>query len=369
MRFSQLLIRDLGIQILAFNETKLDPEFPKELTFVAGYQQERLDRTCNGGGISIYIRDSIKYKRRLDIPTDNLELIFIEVEPPKSKSFLVLAWYCPPSDPAASFTKLEKDLSFWDKEGREIILLGDTNCDLTPKQAEQPIDNNSKHMLDLYELFSFKQLIEEPTRVTLTTSSINDHIATTSARNIVKSGVYEVSMSDHYMVYCIRKFNGAVEKDNKMIKTQKTKTRRPRHSKYLRSRTQLYGCSKCCATFNLINQATLKLIVLFGDIEMNPGPLKNPCSMCKKAVARTHRSLKCSTCNDLCHIGKNCGNVKNQDFINIKGQGSGYLWSCPVCLGLQQQQQQLQHGIMQNQVAPERINDHSHYDTLKSQLE
>ena len=41
-----------------------------------------------------------------------------------------------------------------------MILLGDTNCDLTSKQAEQPIDNSSKHMLELYELFSFKQLIE-----------------------------------------------------------------------------------------------------------------------------------------------------------------------------------------------------------------
>ena len=78
-------------------------------------------------------------------------------------------------------------------------------------------------MLDLYELFSFKQLIEEPIRVTLTTSSIIDHIATTSARNIVKSGVYEVSMSDHDMVYCIRKFNGAVEKGHKMITTRKMK--------------------------------------------------------------------------------------------------------------------------------------------------
>ena len=219
----QLLIRDLGNQILALNETKLDPEFPKELTSVSGYQQEHLERTCNGGGVSIYIRDSIKYKRRLDIPNDDLELVCIEVEPPKSKSFLVLAWYRPPSDPVGSFNKLEKVLSFLDKEGNEIILLGDTNCDLTPKQAEQPIDNNSKHMLDLYELFSFKQLIEGPTRVTVTTSSIIDHIATTHARNIVKSGVYEVSPSDHYMVYCIRKFNGAVEKGHKMIKTRKMK--------------------------------------------------------------------------------------------------------------------------------------------------
>ena len=110
-----------------------------------------------------------------------------------------------------------------DKEGKEIILLGDTNYDLTPKQAEQPKDNNSKNMLDLYDLFSFKQLTDRPTRVTLTTSSVIDQIATTRARNMVKSGVYEVSLSDHYMAYCIRKFNGAVEKGHKLIKTRKMK--------------------------------------------------------------------------------------------------------------------------------------------------
>ena len=61
----EIQLLNLGIHILALNETKLDPEFPKELTTGAGYQQERLDRTCNGGGVSIYIRDSVKYKRRL----------------------------------------------------------------------------------------------------------------------------------------------------------------------------------------------------------------------------------------------------------------------------------------------------------------
>ena len=79
-------------------------------------------------------------------------------------------------------------------------------------------------MLDLYEFFCLKQLIKEPTRVTSTTSSIIDYVATTCARGNVKSGVCEVSLSDHFMVYRIRKFNGAVEKGHKMIKTQKMKT-------------------------------------------------------------------------------------------------------------------------------------------------
>ena len=111
-----------------------------------------------------------------------------------------------------------------DKEGKEIILLGDTSCDLTTKQANQPIANDTTHVTSLHELFSFNQLIKEPTRVTLDTSSIIDHTATTGARNIITSGVHDVSMSDHYMVYCIRKFNGAVEKGHKTIKTNKMKT-------------------------------------------------------------------------------------------------------------------------------------------------
>ena len=71
----QLLIRSLGIHILALNETKLDPNCPKELTSLPGYQQERLDRTSSGGGVSIYVTDSIKYKLRSDVPVDDFETL------------------------------------------------------------------------------------------------------------------------------------------------------------------------------------------------------------------------------------------------------------------------------------------------------
>ena len=39
----------------------------------------------------------------------------------------------------------------------------------------------------------------------------------------MESGAYKVSLRDHYMVYCIRKFNGAVGRDHKIIKTRKMK--------------------------------------------------------------------------------------------------------------------------------------------------
>ena len=67
------------------------------------------------------------------MPSDGLEILCVEISPPKSKPFLIVAWYRPPSDLVDSFNKLEKALGYLDKEGKEIILLGDTNCDLAKK--------------------------------------------------------------------------------------------------------------------------------------------------------------------------------------------------------------------------------------------
>ena len=124
----------------------------------------------------------------MDVPIEDLELICIEIMPQKCSSPFVLARYRPPRDPIRTFEKLEIALSFLDKEGKEIILLGDTNCDLSKRIENQPIENDGRHMSEVYDLFSFKQLIQEPTRVSLTTSTLIDHIATTSPENIVDSG-------------------------------------------------------------------------------------------------------------------------------------------------------------------------------------
>ena len=209
----KLLMCTLEVHIMALNETKIDPGYPCELTAIAGYHEERLERSARGSGVSIYVRDSIRFNRRMDVPIEDLELIFIEISPQKCNSVVVLAWYRPPSDPIWTFEKLETVLLFLDTKGKDIILLGGTNCDLTKVITNQPIENHARHMSEVYNLFSFKQLIQEPTRVSLTTSSLIDHIATTCPTNNVDSGVLQVSMSDHYLVYCRRKLNGAHEKE------------------------------------------------------------------------------------------------------------------------------------------------------------
>ena len=77
--------------------------------------------------------------------------------------------------------------------------MGDTNCYLLNEKTCPLAARSSRYICILYELFSLNQLIYEPTRVTLTTSTLIGHIYTTFIDNILESGVHKVSLSDHYM--------------------------------------------------------------------------------------------------------------------------------------------------------------------------
>ena len=50
--------------------------------------------------------------------------------------------------------------------------------------------------------------------MTTSKSSIIDLIATTNTNNIYQAGVIKTRISDHYMVFCIRKFGGAHKKQH-----------------------------------------------------------------------------------------------------------------------------------------------------------
>ena len=129
-------------------------------------------------------------------------MICVEITPPKAKPFVVILWYRPPSNPIDDFDKLEQVLQFFESEGKEIILLGDTNCDLlhrdTACNLDHVIPNHVKRIVNIYDSYGLKQLITEPTRETIHTSTLIDHIAVSNTNNIVESGVMKTAMSDHY---------------------------------------------------------------------------------------------------------------------------------------------------------------------------
>ena len=96
------------VDILTVNEIRLEPDFPKELISINGYNWIGRDRNRHGGGIGFYIRDTLNYSVRSDLNNTQIEVLTIEVSKYKTKPFLVTTWYRWPNTPVESFQKFEK---------------------------------------------------------------------------------------------------------------------------------------------------------------------------------------------------------------------------------------------------------------------
>ena len=175
-----------------------------------------------------YCRDSFKSKVKEDIPKTSLEIIGVEITPLRAAPFIILSWYRPPSNPIDTIGQLEQVMRFLELEGKEIILLGDTNCDLSENpnstNGSAPMfSGNARHIKDMYDSFGLTQLISEPTRETEQTSTLIDHIAVSNVRNISKSGVVSTAINYDYLVYPVRKHLGGTERKHKQIYTRQMK--------------------------------------------------------------------------------------------------------------------------------------------------
>ena len=118
------------IDLIAFNETRLDPNITDNMISLDGYDVIRKDRSRNGGGVCIYLRSSINYKIRKDLVPPELEAVCVEIIKPHSKPFLVTTVYRPPSSLPKFFDDFEKLIKAIDNENKEMYILCDLNCNI-----------------------------------------------------------------------------------------------------------------------------------------------------------------------------------------------------------------------------------------------
>ena len=89
--------------LLAINESKLDEKINDGAVSRGGYEILRKDRNPNGGGVALYIRNSLNYVNRSNLLPQDMEALWIEIVKPNSKPFAVLACYCPPNSNSDDF--------------------------------------------------------------------------------------------------------------------------------------------------------------------------------------------------------------------------------------------------------------------------
>ena len=195
-----------------FNNLRLDTNGQDYELAIEGYKIFRNDRDANGGGVAIYVKDSLP-EPIIELKSDKLELLSLRIKPKNAKSFIFVCWYRPPTSVVdnAAFENLREILGKLDNEEKEIILVGDTNCGIMDH-----IKANTKTIKLVYSENQLEQLIKSYTRVAVTTTeqgdkriskSLIDHFSTSNPKFILKADVLETGMVDHYLVYGVRKVN------------------------------------------------------------------------------------------------------------------------------------------------------------------
>ena len=165
--------------ILAFTETWLNPTVQSDdLVFQTFHKPERKDRRSDHfGGLLLYVKSEIFYKRRSDLEINGIECIWIEVILNK-KSLLFGLFYRPPNSSADVYTNTEESISLAVDTGTsDIIITGDFN-------------------------FILYQLLTDPSHFTEHSSSLLDLILVSNKEHLILHDVGDPFLDQQLRYHC-----------------------------------------------------------------------------------------------------------------------------------------------------------------------
>ena len=89
----KLLVDDKQSHVLCMNETKLDDTPEDNCVDIDRYQVIRKDRTRHGGGVAMYVHESLRFEFRNDFNMAELESLTIEIRLPFTKPIILMTLY------------------------------------------------------------------------------------------------------------------------------------------------------------------------------------------------------------------------------------------------------------------------------------
>ena len=187
--------------IITLSETHLHAGVPNDLFKIDGFHDIiRKDRTNQdgGGGVAIYVKNSIAFKRLFQFESANLEALWIQVNTIGGK-IIVCSCYRPPENNMfwPDMSDALDDVKQYQLQN--LFILGDLNAD--------PETYNGRKLKEFCDFQNLACTVNEPTRITDSTATILDQVLTNSACYINKIEVTPpVSTNDHCTVGCFLDF-------------------------------------------------------------------------------------------------------------------------------------------------------------------
>ena len=183
--------------IFGLSETRLKARIPTNHITIPNYSIYRKDASLTNplhAGLVVYVHNSIcmNTRRRVDLESDIVENVWIELTLKNTRCLIGHIYRNPASNPDwfDAFT------SMMDKVQNmkcPVIMMGDFNIDYL---KNHPVWEST------IALFGLHQLVDSPTRVTPTSSTLIDHIYTDHPHIVSSVDVPAIGISDHYSVCC-----------------------------------------------------------------------------------------------------------------------------------------------------------------------
>uniref|UniRef100_A0A1Y1M3U5 Reverse transcriptase domain-containing protein n=1 Tax=Photinus pyralis TaxID=7054 RepID=A0A1Y1M3U5_PHOPY len=195
------MLQAASYDVLGVTETWLTDQINTDVIQIPGYNFIRIDRitTTRGGGVGMYIRTDLHFDV-LPIDPNNqiLEQLWINLKLNKTNLVLGVMYRRQEFAGAEFFEAFEDSLSIAITYGSRILYMGDLNIDLLKVDHALSIQ-----MMSLLHTFGHKQIIDVPTRIGKTCSTLIDYMVTSDDIDVLESGATCMDgISDHHLVYC-----------------------------------------------------------------------------------------------------------------------------------------------------------------------
>ncbi len=219
------MLLDSKLDCLCLQETFLKDIISDNELQIPGYKLIRHDRHSgsgknSGGGLLIYttLKRNFEEIENSHVCTPNIESHWIRLKLTNAHDTYICNMYRPPDGNISDASEtLEHQLINLDIPlNADVLFLGDVNIDLLKRNA------GKSKLMDFLKSHNYSQLIDKPTRNTLVTASLLDHIYTNNTDLYHRSGVVNPGLSDHALIFtCRKRVKVDKEKENIVIRCYK----------------------------------------------------------------------------------------------------------------------------------------------------
>ena len=168
---------------------------------IDGYSFMHKPFPTQAGDVGIYVRNDIRVKRNdyFDLNLEGCEDLWIDVELNCSKNqyFFRVIYRHPNSKVNNVLQELNTKLSLISQKNKKCFIMGDININLIQKNA-QIVD-----YLLMLQSSSFYSVLNKPTRITLTSKTLIDHILTNDINFTEKPCIIIHKIADHLPIACM----------------------------------------------------------------------------------------------------------------------------------------------------------------------